>query len=44
VAPGDRVLDVGCGCGDLTVRLAELSGVDDAVVGIDLSAVMLARW
>lgn len=42
VAPGDRVLDVGCGCGELTLRLAEMSGVDGAVLGIDISAVMLA--
>ncbi|MFC0530398.1 class I SAM-dependent methyltransferase [Phytohabitans kaempferiae] len=42
VSPGDRVLDVGCGCGELTVRLAAASGVDGAVVGLDISAVLLA--
>ena len=36
--PGDRVLDVGCGTGQLTARIAE-SGAD--VVGIDNSAEMV---
>ncbi|HXF32521.1 MAG TPA: class I SAM-dependent methyltransferase [Solirubrobacterales bacterium] len=34
--PGDRVLDIGCGFGDTTRRLAELVG-DGEVVGIDVS-------
>ncbi len=34
--PGDRVLDIGCGFGDTTLRLAELVG-DGEVVGIDVS-------
>jgi SAM-dependent methyltransferase len=34
--PGDRVLDIGCGFGDTTRRLAELVG-DGDVVGIDVS-------
>jgi SAM-dependent methyltransferase len=34
--PGDRVLDLGCGFGDTTRRLAELVG-DGDVVGIDVS-------
>jgi SAM-dependent methyltransferase len=41
VATGDRVLDVGCGCGELTLRLAEASGVDGAVLGLDISGLML---
>ncbi|MEJ3745279.1 class I SAM-dependent methyltransferase [Actinomycetes bacterium KLBMP 9797] len=41
VAPGERVLDVGCGCGELTLALAKASGVDGAVLGLDLSGVML---
>ncbi len=36
--PGDRVLDVGCGFGDTTRRLAELVGPDGEAVGIDVSA------
>lgn len=38
IAPGDRVLDVGCGCGETTVAAARLAG---HVRGIDLSAPML---
>ena len=33
--PGDRVLDVGCGFGDTTRRLAELVGPDGKAVGVD---------
>ncbi len=41
--PGERVLDVGCGCGSTTLALATAVGPDGQVVGVDLSAVMLAR-
>jgi ubiquinone/menaquinone biosynthesis C-methylase UbiE len=34
--PGDRVLDIGCGFGDTTRRLAELVG-DGEVVGVDVA-------
>jgi SAM-dependent methyltransferase len=34
--PGDRVLDIGCGFGDTTLRLAGLVG-DGAVIGVDVS-------
>lgn len=37
---GERVLDVGCGCGDTSLRLAQ-AGTD--VCGVDISAPMLAR-
>jgi ubiquinone/menaquinone biosynthesis C-methylase UbiE len=33
--PGERVLDVGCGFGDTTQRIAELVGPDGEAVGID---------
>ena len=42
--PGDRVLDIGCGFGDTTLRLAGLVG-DGEVVGVDVAEpfVELAR-
>jgi SAM-dependent methyltransferase len=35
--PGERVLDLGCGFGDTTQRLAALVGADGEAVGIDVS-------
>jgi SAM-dependent methyltransferase len=35
---GDRVLDLGCGFGDTTRRLAELVGPEGEVVGVDAAA------
>ncbi len=35
--PGDRVIDLGCGFGDTTQRLAELVGPDGEAVGVDVS-------
>lgn len=43
IGPGMRVLDVGCGGGDVSFLLAELVGCDGAVVGIDQSAQVLER-
>ncbi len=40
VKAGDRVLDVGCGCGDTTLRFAERGAV---ATGVDISKPMLAR-
>lgn len=34
---GDRVVDLGCGFGDTTQRLAELVGPDGAALGVDVS-------
>jgi SAM-dependent methyltransferase len=44
-SPGDRSLDIGCGFGDTTRRLAELVGEGGEAVGIDVSEpfVELAR-
>ncbi len=41
-SPGDRVLDLGCGFGDTTQRLAELIGPDGEAVGIDVSEPFIA--
>lgn len=40
--PGERILDIGCGCGASTLALAERVGEAGAVSGVDLSAPMLA--
>lgn len=39
--PGEAVLDVGCGTGPMTRRIAERVGRDGVVVGVDISAPML---
>lgn len=36
-AAGDRVLDIGCGFGDSSARLAEIVGGDGSVLGIDFA-------
>jgi demethylmenaquinone methyltransferase/2-methoxy-6-polyprenyl-1,4-benzoquinol methylase len=43
VGPGDRVLDVATGTGDLAIELAARVGPDGEVVGSDFSEVMLAH-
>jgi SAM-dependent methyltransferase len=43
VASGERVLDVGCGCGNSTLDLARRVGPAGTVTGIDISTVMLER-
>lgn len=39
---GESVLDIGCGCGDTTLELAARVGSAGRVVGVDISAPMLA--
>jgi SAM-dependent methyltransferase len=39
--PGERLLDVGCGCGQTTLELASRVGPAGAVVGLDISRPML---
>lgn len=41
-APGQRVVDVGCGAGGTTLALAQAVGATGEVIGIDVSAVILA--
>ncbi len=43
VAPGQRALDVGCGCGDTTIALAKRVGPSGRARGVDISQPMLAR-
>jgi len=43
VRPGERVVDIGCGCGATLLLLAERVGREGKVLGIDISAPMLAR-
>lgn len=40
---GERVVDVGCGCGDTSLAAADRVGASGEVLGVDLSAPMLAR-
>jgi SAM-dependent methyltransferase len=40
--PGERLIDVGCGCGDSSLELARRVGEGGAVLGADISAPMLA--
>jgi ubiquinone/menaquinone biosynthesis C-methylase UbiE len=37
-APGERVLDIGCGFGDTTQRIAQLVGPEGSVLGIDAAS------
>lgn len=43
VKPGEQVLDVGCGCGQTALDLAERVGSAGSVIGIDFSLPMLER-
>jgi SAM-dependent methyltransferase len=41
IGPGMRVLDAGCGAGDVSFELARLVGKDGSVLGIDLNEIAL---
>lgn len=41
--PGERVVDVGCGCGSSSLRCAQLVGASGSVLGLDVSRRMLER-
>jgi ubiquinone/menaquinone biosynthesis C-methylase UbiE len=40
---GERIVDIGCGCGATSFALAQRVGPDGHVLGIDISAPMLAQ-
>ena len=39
--PGERVIDIGCGCGDTSIEIARIVGEAGTVLGIDVSQPML---
>ena len=41
--PGERALDIGCGCGSTSLALADCVGAGGSVLGVDISAPMLGR-
>lgn len=43
LSPGQRVADIGCGCGDTTFALAERIAPGGLAIGVDISGQMLAR-
>ena len=40
--PGERAIDIGCGCGDTAIEIARMVGAAGAVLGLDVSQPMLA--
>jgi len=43
IGSGERVLDVGCGCGETSLEIGRRVGTKGSVVGADISTVMLER-
>jgi SAM-dependent methyltransferase len=39
--PGERVIDIGCGCGGTSIEIARLVGAAGSVLGVDVSQPML---
>jgi SAM-dependent methyltransferase len=42
IRPGMRVLDIGCGAGDMTMQIASIIGESGRVTGVDADAAVLA--
>lgn len=43
-SPGDRILDLGCGSGEVTAEIAHLVGPDGIVAGVDSSEDMVRHY
>jgi ubiquinone/menaquinone biosynthesis C-methylase UbiE len=43
IAPGESIVDIGCGCGGTTLALAAQIGASGHALGLDISSPMLAR-
>jgi len=43
VKPGERAIDIGCGCGGTTLEIAAITGEAGRALGLDLSEPMIAR-
>lgn len=43
VKPGERIMDIGCGCGATTFDLASAAGDKGRALGVDISGPMIAR-
>jgi SAM-dependent methyltransferase len=43
IRPGERVVDIGCGCGVTTLHIAEMVGETGTAVGLDISTPMIER-
>jgi SAM-dependent methyltransferase len=43
IAPGEHILDIGCGAGATSFALAEKAGADGEVLGVDISPQLIAR-
>jgi ubiquinone/menaquinone biosynthesis C-methylase UbiE len=41
IGPGMRVLDVGCGAGDVSMLIADLVGPTGAVIGVDVDPAVI---
>jgi SAM-dependent methyltransferase len=42
IKPGERIIDIGCGCGTTSTELARLAGSNGEVLGVDISDEMLS--